>query len=174
MSKDIGPGNCMIDKWIISNSKKKYDENGKIGETGKIDKFILEQFLDNFFTKKNIDKRSLDINDFDISFARGLSLENGTATITEITAEILSKKILEDNIYVCGGGRKNKFLIKRLEDKISKTIKNIDSIGINGSYIESQAFAYLAIRSFLKLPISFPDTTGCKKPCSGGIIVKNF
>ena len=101
-------------------------------------------------------------------------MENGTATITEITAEILSKKILEDNIYVCGGGRKNKFLIKRLEDKISKTIKNIDSLGIDGSYIESQAFAYLAIRSFLKLPISFPDTTGCKKPCSGGIIVKNF
>ena len=99
----------MIDKWIISNSKKKYDESGKIGESGKIDKFILEQFLDNFFTKKNIDKRSLDINDFDISFARGLSLENGSATITEITAEILSKKILEDNIYVCGGGRKNKF-----------------------------------------------------------------
>ena len=61
-----------------------------------------------------------------------------------------------------------------LEDKISKTIKNIDSLGIDGSYIESQAFAYLAIRSFLKLPISFPDTTGCKKPCSGGIIVKNF
>ena len=174
MSKDIGPGNCMIDKWIISNSKKKYDESGKIGESGKIDKFILEQFLDNFFTKKNIDKRSLDINDFDISFARGLSLENGTATITEITAEILSKKILQDNIYVCGGGRKNKYLIKRLEDKISKTIKNIDSLGIDGSYIESQAFAYLAIRSFLKLPISFPDTTGCKKPCSGGIIVKNF
>ena len=174
MSKDIGPGNCMIDKWIISNSKKKYDENGEIGESGKIDKFILEQFLDNFFTKKNIDKRSLDINDFDISFARGLSLENGTATITEITAEILSKKILEDNIYVCGGGRKNKFLIKRLEHKIYKTIKNIDSLGIDGNYIESQAFAYLAIRSFLKLPISFPDTTGCKKPCSGGIIVKNF
>ena len=174
MSKDIGPGNCMIDKWIISNSKKKYDKCGKIGESGKIDKFILEQFLDNFFTKKNIDKRSLDINDFDISFARGLSLENGSATITEISAEILSKKILEDNIYVCGGGRKNKFLIKRLEDKISNTIKNIDSLGIDGSYIESQAFAYLAIRSFLNLPISFNSTTGCKSPVVGGKIVKNF
>ena len=86
----------------------------------------------------------------------------------------MSKKILEDNIYVCGGGRKNKYVIKMLEYKIFKTIKNIDSFVIYGSYIESQAFAYLAIRSFLKLSISFPDTTGCKKPCSGGIIVKNF
>ena len=32
----------------------------------------------------------------------------------------------------------------------------------------------ISIRSFLKLPISFPKTTGCKKPCTGGVLVKNF
>ena len=37
---------------------------------------------------------------------------------------------------------------------------------------ESQAFAFLAIRTFLKLPISFPNTTGCKKPTIGGEIIK--
>ena len=173
-SRDIGPGNCMIDQWISSNSDNKFDNNGDISKSGKIDKFILDQFLDNFFTKKDNYKRSLDINDFDISFARGLSLKNGAATITEITAEILSKNDLENNIYVCGGGRKNKFLIKRIEDKTSKTITNIDSLGINGSFIESQAFAYLAIRSYLKLPLSFPNTTGCENPCTGGVIVENF
>ena len=45
--------------------------------------------------------------------------------------------------------------------------------GIDGEFIESQAFAYLAIRSYLKLPISFPETTGVKKPCTGGNIIKN-
>ena len=50
----------------------------------------------------------------------------------------------------------------------------IDKLGINGSYIESQAFAYLAVRSYLKLPISFPETTGCKEACSGGVIIENF
>ena len=50
----------------------------------------------------------------------------------------------------------------------------IDKFGIDGDFVESQAFAYLAIRSYLKLPISFPETTGCKKPCTGGVIVKNF
>ena len=49
-----------------------------------------------------------------------------------------------------------------------------DSLGIDGSYIESQAFAYLDIRSVLKLRISFPDTTGCNKRCTGGKIVKGF
>ena len=50
----------------------------------------------------------------------------------------------------------------------------IDDYGLDGDFIESQAFAYLAIRSFLKLPISFPETTGCIKPCTGGVIVKNY
>ena len=40
--------------------------------------------------------------------------------------------------------------------------------------IDIDAFAYLAIRSFLKLPISFPTTTGCKEPSTGGVTVKNF
>ena len=53
-------------------------------------------------------------------------------------------------------------------------IKLIDDYNINGDFIESQAFAFLAIRRFLELPISFPDTTGCKSPTIGGEIVKNF
>ena len=49
-----------------------------------------------------------------------------------------------------------------------------ENFGINGDYIESQAFAYLAIRSFLNLPLSFPKTTRCLQPCSGGILVSNY
>ena len=55
-----------------------------------------------------------------------------------------------------------------------KNISTIDEYNIDGDFIESQAFAFLAIRSFLNLPLSFPETTGCKKPCTGGVIVKNF
>ena len=50
----------------------------------------------------------------------------------------------------------------------------IEKHGIDGDFVESQAFGYLAIRSFLNLPISFPSTTRCKNPVTGGVIVKNF
>ena len=50
----------------------------------------------------------------------------------------------------------------------------IDDLQIDGDYIESQAFAYLAIRSYLNLPISFPSTTNCNTPSIGGKIVENF
>ena len=173
-SMDIGPGNCLIDKWMRLNSDKKIDENGDISKSGKIDKSVLVQALDNFYNNKISKKKSLDTNDFDLSFVRGLSLENGATTITEFTSDILSKKILDDDVYVCGGGRKNKFLLESIQKKISGRIRPIDILGIEGDYIESQAFGYLAIRSYLDLPISFPETTGCKKPSTGGIVVENF
>ena len=43
-------------------------------------------------------------------------------------------------------------------------LKIIDDYKIDGDFIESQAFAYLAIRSALKKVISFPNTTDVKKP----------
>ena len=49
----------------------------------------------------------------------------------------------------------------------------IDDYGINGDFVESQAFALLAIRSFNKLPTSFPGTTGCEKETIGGEIILN-
>ena len=173
-SMDIGPGNCLIDKWIRLNSDKKFDKNGNLARIGKIDKFILDKTLDKYYQNNASKKKSLDTNDFDISFANDLTLENGSATITEFTADILSKKIFNNDVYVCGGGRKNKFLIEALENKIDNKIILIDDLGIDGDFIESQAFAYLSIRSYLGLPISFPETTGCKEPSTGGIIIENF
>ena len=173
-SRDIGPGNCLIDMWVRKNSNKLFDENGDFARKGKTDKFIFNQFLDNFHYSKINSKRSLDTNDFDITFAKGLSLENGTATITDLTSELLSKKVGTNDIYICGGGRKNKSLIKSLKRKIINNIFSIDDLNINGDFIESQAFAFLAIRSYFGLPISFPSTTNCKEPSIGGTIVKNF
>ena len=130
--------------------------------------------MENYHYSKIKNKRSLDTNDFDISFAKGLSFENGTATLSEITAELISKKIGTNDIYVCGGGRKNQFLISLIKKKINNKIFMIDELNIDGDFIESQAFAFLAIRSFLNLPISFPTTTNCKNPCVGGIVAENF
>jgi len=180
---DIGPGNCLIDNWVRKNSKFKYDENGKIASLGKLNELTLNQAIDNF--EFNDFKNSLDINDFDISFLRGLDFEEGCATITEFTAYLIANGInnlrdrnTESDLFIfCGGGRKNNFLIKRIENYINNDqkfiLKNIDDYDLDGDFIESQAFGYLAARSIYNLPISFPKTTRCLKPISGGEIVDN-
>ncbi len=184
LSKDVGPGNCLINEWIQTHTNKKYDNDGKISEIGNINEIILEQALEtheNNFQKKN--SISLDTNDFDISFARGLNLEDGTATLTAFSAKIISSSInfllkgydKEIKIIICGGGRKNNSLTKqiKLNSKNNLSFFSSEDFGLNGDFIESQAFGYLAIRSVLSLPISFPSTTGCSAPCSGGEVI-NF
>ena len=180
---DIGPGNCLIDDWIRNNSNKEYDRNGLIARSGKSDKLILNQALENF-SKEDKYEKSLDIKDFDIFFAKGLSLENGAATITEFTAKLISNginyihsrdKLFSNNWLVCGGGRKNEYLLENIKKNFNELqLFPIEKYEINGDFIESQAFAFLAIRTFKELPISFPTTTRCKQPSTGGILVENF
>ena len=183
-ANDIGPGNCLIDEWVRKNSKYKFDENGNIGKSGKINELILNQAKENFVISSY--EKSLDVNDFDLSFVRGLSLEDGCATITDFTSYLISdglkyiNSINKNNpgyFLLCGGGRKNIYLIKLIKKYLSNTnikLNNIDEFGFDGDFIESQAFGYLAIRTFLGLPISFPKTTRCKSPTVGGEINKNF
>ncbi len=182
MALDIGPGNCMIDDWIRKNSKLRYDNKGKIAKSGKIDQLIFNQAIQNF--EINNFSKSLDTKDFDISFARGLSLEDGCTTITHFTAKLISdaikylnKKNFSKKYLLCGGGRKNDFLINCLIQNLNdenSDFEKIDKYEYNGDFIESQAFGYLAVRSFLNLPISFKKTTGCDTPTVGGKIINNF
>ena len=185
ISRDIGPGNCLIDEWIRKNTKKKYDDNGLIAKKGKTNEIILNQAFDNFNSRKKNNVLSFDTKDFNLNFALGLSLEEGAATLTDFTGRIIGAGLFNllsrtnDKLWkvlVCGGGRKNTTLMNCIKKKTLKNIdiQLIDDYGIDGDFVESQAFAYLAIRSYLKLPISFPETTGCKKPCIGGEIIKNF
>ena len=185
MSCDIGPGNCLIDEWMRKKTGKKYDKNGSIAKLGKINSVILNNALNNHKSLKTKNTLSYDAKDFDLNFVRELSLEDGAANITEFTGSVLGESILDfldklDNkhrkILVCGGGRKNLTLIESIKKKLLEkhAIENIDNHGIDGDFIESQAFAYLAIRSSLKLPISFPKTTGCKEPSTGGVLAENF
>ena len=181
---DIAPGNCLIDEWIRKNSNKKFDNNGTIALSGKVNELVLNQAIDNFEIVSI--KESLDIKNFDVSFVKGLGLEEGCSTLTKFTAYLISEGLKKvdkinnnqtKNLIICGGGRKNKTLINNISQFMSGkeiNFSNIDQYQINGDFVESQAFAYLAIRSTLDLPISFPNTTRCKKPSIGGMILKNF
>ena len=181
IASDIGPGNCLIDQWIRKYSDLKLDKDGLIAKRGEIHMQILQDILERDLIK--INQKSFDIKDFDLGFVRGLSLEDGAATITEYTAENICWRLKnETNIHndnkikliLSGGGRKNKFIFEKIKNKLKCEVVAIDEFNIDGDFIESQAFAFLSIRSANGLPITFNWMTGCEKDsCLGGKII-NF
>ena len=176
-AQDIGPGNVLMDKYIKKLKNINYDNDGTIASKGKINFDIVNKYIEfEYYNLKN--KHSLNREDFNFSFIRDLTFEDGLATLTYFTSRIISEFINKSykenlNIILCGGGRKNKCLIDHLTKLINKKIIKIDEYNINGDFIESQAFAYLAIRSIMKKHISFQETTNVLSSCSGGELVDN-
>jgi len=177
ISFDTGPGNYLLDAWIKVNSKMEFDDKGLLAKSGKLNEHILEKFLSNPYYKKKFPK-SLDVKDFNLNDLSKLSLKDGCATLSMLTIKTICMAInsfakVPNVILFSGGGRKNDFIIENIKKRIKKPVYLIDEFNFNGDFTESQAFAYLAIRSFFKQIISLPSTTGVKKPCLGGLVFKN-
>ena len=69
---------------------------------------------------------------------------------------------------VCGGGRHNPALMAALAGRLRAPVRPVEAAGWNGDALEAQAFAYLAVRSVMRLPLSLPSTTGAPSPVRGG------
>ena len=102
-----------------------------------------------------------------------MDVEDALATILNSISELTYKKIKKYNlskIILVGGGRKNFTLKKFLNKKFKDIVYEAEDVGWEGDSIEAQAFAYLAVRCYLGLNITFPETTGVNFPISGGVI----
>ena len=178
---DIGPGNALIDDLVFYFYKKNFDLEGKIALSGKTNKKLINEILkDDFYNLKY--PKSLDRQYFNKYFHNLTKIDKkdsiNTAsmlTILSIINTIKTTKKKFKKIILTGGGRKNLFIYNYLKSRLIKQkiqLSVIDKYGINGDMVESQMFGYLAARSFKKLPLSTPTTTGVKKSISGGILYK--
>mgnify|MGYP001202081239 CR=1 FL=1 len=177
-AKDVGPGNVLIDEYLKKTRGINYDKDGDIASSGNINKDIINQFYEHEFYNVE-EKHSFDRKEFDFSFVKGLEFEDAVATLTYFTALVISQNIKknfeeETEIILCGGGRKNLTLVNHIKKILKYKITLIDEFNIDGDFIESQAFAYLSIRSYLKKIISYPKTTNVSSPITGGQIKINY
>ncbi len=182
---DTGAGNSLIDDTMSKYFGLMMDHNGSVASKGQVHKNLLDKVCVNEFFKQPYPK-SLDRNSFDFvkKELETLSAEDKVATITYFSAktiamafDLLPKKVKQ--IFLCGGGSKNKQLIKYLshcleERDLSAKLTNISSVNnLDADFIESQAFGYLAARFMNNLPSAFRSTTGAREDNLCGSLVSN-
>lgn len=173
---DTGPANALLDDWILDKTGQAMDVDAKIARRGKIDEDALSELLSNDYFDQPYPK-SLDRDHFDPSPVMGLSLEDGAATLTAFSAHAVARAqdllpSLPERWLVTGGGRHNPLLMADLRTALDRPVEPVEAVGWSGDAMEAQAFAYLAVRSLYKMPLSLPSTTGVTRPMPGGVLHK--
>ena len=173
---DTGPANALLDDFLTVRRGLAYDENGALGESGRVDTEALATLMSDPYFDRPAPK-SLDRNHFSAAAAcvKRLSDADGSATLSAFTVEstaVALKHVPQAPArwLVGGGGRRNPNLMRRLSQRLRVKVEPVEAIGFDGDSIEAQCFAYLGLRSRRGLPISFPTTTGAPDPMTGGVL----
>jgi anhydro-N-acetylmuramic acid kinase len=170
---DCGPGNALIDDWVSRRFSIPFDAGGHKAAAGRVDTSALARLLESpYFLRRG--PKSLDRNAFSPEPVAALSGEDGAATLTAFTAAAIALEAqrlprVPTLWIVVGGGRQNHRLLVELRERLGAAVKTAEEVGWSGDAVEAQAFGYLAVRSALNLPLSWPETTGVATPVSGGI-----
>jgi anhydro-N-acetylmuramic acid kinase len=174
MASDVGPGNALIDDFVMRRRGLAYDENGALAAQGHVAQDMLAYWLAHPFFGAPAPK-SLDRNHFATQHSQSLSDADGAATLTAFTAGAIAQFAAHmphqpDVWIICGGGAHNNTLMKMIRDGVQKPLYKASDFGWSVDAMEAQAFAYLAVRSLRALPLTFPKTTGVPQPMTGGVL----
>ena len=172
---DTGPANGPLDEWVERHGYGTHDAEGQLALSGQVDEKLLSSLLAHDWLREPPPK-SLDRYDFNADMVKGLSLEDGAATLTRFTARAVAQGLQHlpeypRRIIACGGGRHNPALMAALRDAVSCPVLSAEEVHWRGDSIEAEAFAYLAARTARGLPLSWPETTGVPAPTTGGKLV---
>jgi anhydro-N-acetylmuramic acid kinase len=169
---DTGPANGMLDLLVQDRTDRRFDEGGALARAGRVQDRILNAYLsDPYFQIRG--PKSLDRFDFSLNRVVALSLEDAAATLTAFAAEAVWRGLqacseVPLRLVVTGGGRHNPALMDAIRERVALPVFTAEDVHWRGDSVEAEAFAFLAARAMLGLPISFPGTTGVPAPMSGG------
>lgn len=182
---DTGPANLLLDAWAALHTGKDYDAGGAWAQTGQIVEPLLTQLLAHPFFAKSYPK-STGREDFNVAWLQDelqkfdkaaantrYSPADVQATLTELTAVSAINQIkpfISNNnerksaVYVCGGGALNNYLMARLQAHLSHcTVETTESLGLDPTWVEAVAFAWLARQTLMGETGNLPAVTGASK-----------
>lgn len=196
---DTGPANTLLDAWVREKKlhPKGYDENGQLSEQGNIHTGLLHILLDEpYFTYKTPKSTGREL--FNLSWleqkihrmtdelktTEKLSDMDILTTLSALTVRSIIHSIPNEdatiwhNLYLCGGGVHNDFLIDLFKHTMHQHYPDIsvdlleNQSGIDSQSIEAGAWAWLAYLYQQDLALDLQSMTGSQRPSILGRLSK--
>jgi anhydro-N-acetylmuramic acid kinase len=169
---DSGPGNMLIDSWTKLKTGKDYDADGAWATSGVVlDSLLANMLTEPYFASPPPKSTGRDLFNDDWlkqhQLYPHLRPQDVARTLTALTAQsivdALSKCGNADEVYLCGGGARNKLLVDSLQALLGKVaVRSTNDLGIDVDWVEAVAFAWLAKQTIANKPSNLPAVTGAK------------
>ena len=171
---DTGPGNALLDAWIREHRGEPFDRDGAWSASAEVLPELLARLEEDAFLAEQPPK-STGKEHYNLAFIRrhlggSEPADSVQATLAEFTAASVAGAIASwgptaEEVVVCGGGRWNADLMRRLRRRLSpRGVTTTDALGVDGDAVEAAAFAWLAHRFVERLPGNAPAVTGAAGP----------
>lgn len=172
---DCGPGNGLLDAWCSLHIGKSFDEDGAWSSTGQQMPTLLHAWQkDAFFAR--IPPKSTGKEVFNehwltqvTPLIKDFAPQDVAATLVELTAWSITDAIESfcggvDEVFVCGGGAHNSYLMRRLAALVGSPVQSTAGIGVEPDWVEAMAFAWLAWARLKGVAGNIGSVTGAKGP----------
>lgn len=171
---DCGPGNCLLDAWIMERCRRHYDHDGEWAARGAVNPRLLKKLQSHPFLRRQPPK-STGREEFNLAWVkRALTGQERSvdvqATLLELTATAIVRAVRihcqkAGEIYLCGGGARNRALFLRLVEHLpDRLITTTSALGVAPEHVEALAFAWLARQALKRKPGNLSAVTGARGP----------
>ena len=171
---DTGPGNTLLDSWMLEHRDQALDSDGAWAASGTVDDALLgEMKADKYFARTP--PKSTGREYFNQVWVKSVLERLGSpvadadvqATLAELTASTIADAAAEHGeakVFVCGGGVHNLHLMGRLDARLGgRTPASTTVLGVDPDFVEAAAFAWLAARTLGGQSGNLPTVTGARE-----------
>ncbi|MEP5766168.1 MAG: anhydro-N-acetylmuramic acid kinase [Halieaceae bacterium] len=169
---DSGPGNTLMDQWILQVRGEHYDRDGAWAAEGSVQEPLLNALQQHPYlalsAPKSTGKEAFNLAWLQSQLDALPAMEPGDvqATLAQYTANTIYDALRSgpgaiDQVFVCGGGAANSDLMRRLYEKLDPVyLGTTAELGCDPDWVEAAAFAWLAWRRLEQLSGNIPGVTG--------------
>lgn len=170
---DTGPGNGLMDAWILRHHDQRFDHGGGLAAQGRADDGLLQSLLSEPWLSlpppKSTGRDQFHIEWLDARLAgRTLSTADVQASLSVFTARTIADALRSSQpdcirLLVCGGGVHNPVLLRNLAQQLpGVSVESTAAHGLDPDFVEAMAFAWLARETLCGRPGNLPAVTGAR------------